>query len=381
MQFSQAKTCYASQHFNNMPTTREAENEQYTCDDCGDSISEDEQYTCDDCNRTLCNECVYVYDEATLCRRCDNDRENNNIYFNNRNITHSAGLIGKRSGSIIKSSRIFGVEIETLIPSKDSLKELINKMSLFFGIESDSSIEDENEDYHGGIEIQTPKMSKMIGQKEIENVCKLLKVNDFGINQTCGLHIHLDAKDFTENTKKIRTLILFYIIFEDVFLSFLPKSRRKNSYCKKIKTFYHLEEILNVNSISQLEKLWYREQNENTIKLKKNDKWDQTRYCGINLHALFSQNNLEIRYHSGTISSVKILYWIALHQTVMDAISSGKIVIRDLHISDDILEIQGKVENMFSLLNLSSEIKSYFWKRYKKFNMGNNNDDENTCAE
>ncbi len=53
------------------------------------------------------------------------------------------------------------------------------------------------------------------------------------INSDCGLHIHVDVSDFTEC--EVARVVAHWIRIEPVVFSIVPKSRKENIYCKRLR--------------------------------------------------------------------------------------------------------------------------------------------------
>lgn len=269
-------------------------------------------------------------------------------------------------GSILESDRIFSVEFETIYPSIKALNKILSQQPKALGACLDASIEG------NGAEFQTPKMKGKAGEDFIFTFTDNLKKAKFQAeHKTCGLHIHLDGKnEFTKGDtalNRLKVLFLFYLIFEDVIFSFLPKSRRRNRYCKSIKEGYHVSEIMNAPSIEELEKVWYRVGTTARVMNSKREHRNNTRYAGVNFHTLISEDHLEIRYHSGTINPVKIMEWVNLHTKIMDLIVSNVITFDTIDRSQDFLFLEEKTEAFLEFLSLSKGSRDYFLKRQKKF--------------
>lgn len=201
------------------------------------------------------------------------------------------------------------------------------------------------------------------------DLCKKLCDYDYNVDAKCGLHIHLDSKDYKDNSFAIKTLMQFYIVFEDVILAMLPKSRRTNNYCKALKTAFHLSEIQDTDGMDDLESLWYRQTDKNEIKQYKTYKHG-SRYYGVNFHSLFANGHIEIRFHSGTIDSQKILHWINLHSTIMDKIVNSDVQYSFFVGAITTLSLSEKINKFFSLLSLPEKQKDYLIARIQKFNVG-----------
>lgn len=163
-----------------------------------------------------------------------------------------------------------------------------------------------------------------------------------------------------EHTNRLINLLLFYLIFDDVFLSMLPCSRRDgNSYCMPLSTSFTRDEVVKCRTQDDFEKLWYKDNSTERVQYHKRDHYDNSRYHNVNFHSLFNRHGtVEIRSHGATINPNKILLWTALHQHILDAVSTG--VSRDtLESIPEGLDVEKLCYRMFDILNLPDHLRKY----------------------
>ena len=338
--------------------------EEHLCDSC---YERQDCFICDGCGETLTGDC---YGQDGYCQNCWGDRERDNGEDFNRGYDKSDRLVEE-------GKRAFSCEIECYYPDDDIdlLREAIENIDEGVGMSEDGSLDD------CGKEFQTPKLSGEKGEKVLKDLCRELNDRNFYVNRTCGLHIHLDAKDFQGDTEKIKRLMLFYLIVEPLLLSYLPFSRRKNRFCLPLSQFYHEQEIREANDITDIEKMWYREQSQERIENRKKYRYDNTRYAGVNMHSMLSNNHLEIRHHSGTIDYTKIINWIRLHVRVLDKISRNEIPLDEIINLKNILNLSQRQSKVFEMLDLEEDLQKYFIARNRKFGKEIEEDEKTLCAE
>lgn len=183
----------------------------------------------------------------------------------------------------------------------------------------------------------------------------------------------------SKHIRNLKALTAFYLTYDDVFLSMLPTTRRDNTFCKPIKSRYTLRDILGIQSQGDFDKMWFRHEGDprgtnggrdnKEYADRKLDPHDSSRYVGVNFHSLLSRNGtLEIRYHSGTLDSQKILYWVALHQRIMDLASSGGLDIKLIEKSHNKIRFEEKLKDFFSILKLPSNLQTYVEGRINTYN-------------
>lgn len=308
--------------------------------------------------KQYCVKCIHEY----IRNQDKPDISSREIYHQPYSHRKMADNCSDGVGSIVKSKRIFSAEIEVNAPSCGAANKVTRAMGRTLGVTHDGSIEGEY-----GVEYQTPKLQGKNGEAFIMNLSKTMLKNGFteaSTNISTGMHIHLDAEDYKGD--KVQSLMLFYLLFEDVVQSFLPRSRRNNEYCIPIRDRYNFSEISRISNKINFEKIWYRELTRREVDRCKTSR-HETRYMGINMHSLLADQHLEVRYHSGTINARKILEWVNLHCKIMDFVvknSLDKNTMRDIRTVTDIKE---KTEILFDLIDLHSSSREYLMNRQVKF--------------
>lgn len=203
----------------------------------------------------------------------------------------------------------FGVEIECYNVNRYTLIETLrnNGVSIqaeaynhrtpdgYFKIVSDASICGND-----AAEIVSPILKGKDGKKSLEKVCNALAVSGAKVNKSCGLHIHLDAKDMT--IEAWRNVIINYARLEHIIDGFMANSRRGNNncFCHSIALMPRLEAtILHCNSVDEIKRYF------------------STRYMKINVEAYSRHKTIEFRQHQGTIEFAKIEKWLSFVQKLL----------------------------------------------------------------
>jgi hypothetical protein len=119
---------------------------------------------------------------------------------------------------------------------------------------------------------------KGVSENRLEKLCHQIRDAGGLVNNSCGLHVHLDQRDVTRQGAYARAIRLTHSLS---FLKLMvPKSRTKNNtYCK-------------MNPAGEL---------------NPND-----RYYAINWCSWCEHKTIEIRLHSGTTSAEKIKNWVEI---------------------------------------------------------------------
>lgn len=260
--------------------------------------------------------------------------------------------------------RTYGTEIEFFIPRRHSINtvcEAINRAGVdcyveqynhderpWWKIVTDSSIRPKRG--YRGYEIVSRILKGTQGLEEIKKVCAVLNEYGADVNESTGLHVHHDARDFTSkcwtNIKKI------YMAHEKVIDEMMPWSRRANNNGRSRRT----GEFLHTNYCASV--------------LDDPGDWatDGDRYYKLNLTAFARHGTVEFRHHSGTVDAKKIIAWIHITQAMVERSHGSK--------------FRSNIKNhlcMFSALKLwgymhtgafkevADQVREYYIKRRRHF--------------
>lgn len=181
-------------------------------------------------------------------------------------------------------ARYVGVEIECLIP--DCGRDKLTKAFAAARLHKHVSIHDDGSVSGPGQSHEVVVMDREESIKEtVTKVCTVLASLKATTNRTCGLHVHLDMRNKTEEERK---LIYGKLVRAHTGLySMLPASRKANHYCRP-----------------------------NT---SPSDPNEEDRYYAVNWTALRKHGTIEVRSHSGTVDPVKINNWVELLIAARDA--------------------------------------------------------------
>ena len=175
----------------------------------------------------------------------------------------------------------------------------------------DSSIESQVKNADGRIrgvggEYKVEFVTPILKYDDIETlqeiVRKIRKAGAF-VNQSCGLHIHIGAKNFTPQT--VRNLVNAIASKEDILLHALKMHENRIRYCKKTNQRF-LNELneRKPETMAQLAAIWYDESESRAVREHRH--YDLTRYTICNLHALFTKGTIEFRCFNSTLHAGEI---------------------------------------------------------------------------
>ena len=196
-------------------------------------------------------------------------------------------------------NRNFGIEIEAYNCTRERLARELTAAGINVQVEgynhtdhtdhwklvTDSSLSGNNT-----FELVSPILHGDQGLEELEKVCWVLDLCNAKVNDTCGLHVHMDAAEFDLSTWK--NLILTYKRLEGVIDNFMPHSRRNNHYCKAL-TAITENSIKHARNIGELRAAFFH-----------------NRYHKVNLEAYARHRTVEFRQHGGSTNFTKMSAWI-----------------------------------------------------------------------
>ena len=242
------------------------------------------------------------------------------------------------------NNRTFGIEIECLKPRSYSNQSLRTKLrddyNIQFGgtegwkIVGDISVGSHISSHTGSTEIVSGILKGQAGLDEVKKMYDALEELDIRVNKTCGLHVHHDINEWKRAArrthvagslriavKKVRYLISLIARYEHVIYSVLPKSRLNGTYSNTINKTYHERFWTTGHSFNEAR---HGERNKSIRSFLKNtrghwQRFQRSRYCGLNFGAFWRQGTVEFRYGSGTVNATKAINWIVFTQLFVNA--------------------------------------------------------------
>lgn len=166
---------------------------------------------------------------------------------------------------------------------------------------------------------------------------ELLNKHRAKVNESCSLHVHVDARDLS--MWQLRSLVLGYAAHEEAFNMMFPIKRIYNpsmhhgGFSKPMakdfrcmlnslggaKTTADIKKALIKGLYGVIDSPAYADD----VCRKKGNKYEACRYYGMNLHAFMFQGTIEFRQHEGCLDE-GILLWPAFCATYVDHISTVK---------------------------------------------------------
>tara|TARA_R100000742_G_C4278276_1_gene100893 strand:+ start:1465 stop:3237 length:1773 start_codon:yes stop_codon:yes gene_type:complete len=313
-------------------------NGDYYCADCYDEVFSYCESCCEDYyrddmvwnHRIEDYECESCY-EHNQCEIPWDVMSNEYVVSRNSFINPEHDFYEKDTFNKITSKRSMGIEIETNYRNyedsrRDDVWESISREiansrhidkdndvreNLRLGrirVVSDGSVLRGKHEY-GNEVVMSPRRGDML-YKDATIVCDTLKeYHGAYVSRHCGLHLHVDIQDFDWLHLSVLSLMVKYI--EPHIYTWVPQSRLKGQWSKPISQGF--SDFKNISDREDFGNFWY----DNGCYT--NDKYNDKRYHGLNLHCHFQANQgLEIRYHGGTLNPEKILHWSIFWSNVVD---------------------------------------------------------------
>jgi len=171
---------------------------------------------------------------------------------------------------------------------------------------------------------------------------------------------------------RVKTLLYLFSVYNDIFMSMLPESRRTNVFCQGLTSSFAPNQIETIRTYTELENSWYKTNTAYESDQSKGTHYDNSRYYNVNLHPLFSNGtSIEIRSHSGTMRANKVLLWASFHQTLLDNIVSGTITIDKMRPATLLFNLNEKIDHFLRVVKPSASLQKYMLQRIAHFTNNN----------
>ncbi len=293
------------------------------CEYCGRRV----ESRCNDCNNGDCHcDCTSDSDDE----ESDPPPKRRHVKFFESELTFHASKAHERK--VNPSRRFIAVEIEVASTARESgIEAAVRKWR--GSIVSDGSLPS------SGFEINTAPAAGDKFTSQVGDICRALQASAASVNTDCGLHVHVDARDF--DYYMIRRLVNVYAEIEPALFAMASKSRQTSTYCipcgpkykemmarglspyklaksKIIQTVYSFD----TESMSTHPNVGERRYQAERLKELKHSKYYNARYNALNLHSWFHRGTIECRLFNGTVNEEKIACWGMLWATILDYVAS-----------------------------------------------------------
>ena len=158
------------------------------------------------------------------------------------------------------------------------------------------------------VELVTPKLTYPELPK-LQECMRRLKQIGAKVNDSCGIHVHVDAAN--HNRQSLKNLLSIMFSKEDILFKALNVNPdRVAAYCKKVREPM-LQKARQLSAeettdLTQLESIWY----EGNVESGKHYNW--TRYYALNLHSVFYRGTVEFRCFNSTLHAEQAAAYVNL---------------------------------------------------------------------
>ena len=158
------------------------------------------------------------------------------------------------------------------------------------------------------VELVTPKLTYEELPK-LQEVVRTLRRAGAKVNESCGLHCHVDAAN--HNRQSLKNLIGIMYSKEDMLFKALQVNEsRAAQYCQKVREPM-LQKARRLSSdetrdYTRLESIWY----EGSVDT--HDHYNWTRYYALNLHSVFYRGTVEFRMFNSTLHAGRVAAYVNL---------------------------------------------------------------------
>jgi len=240
------------------------------------------------------------------CEFISSNEDDNNYPFKD----NAAYMVNTDRLTLKDSFNIFGIELEAICRKSYTTKK--NEALKYFHITDDGSLEGDT-----GREFVTTPLPIDKGIDIIKNFIKDMG-KKLDVNRSCGFHVHLYVDKEHQTLDMMKKIMYAYYKLELLFFLSQPTSRRNNTYCRSLKEYNNLERLLKKKTLATFLRSYYKRYNIMTTRDIPHDKYFYKRYEWVNLHSIFYRNTIEIRLHSGTLNTNKIINWIMINKTLLE---------------------------------------------------------------
>src|ERR1019366_5963718 len=125
------------------------------------------------------------------------------------------------------------IEASSLIPTRLSIKWQLSKGNKFWHIKKDSTCGIKGKGSDNGWEIASYKGVTIDDIIHIGEVANDLMLAGLEVNNNCGLHVHVETKDYS--TREMGKLIGYWLKIEEILLESVPCRRSYSLYCQPLR--------------------------------------------------------------------------------------------------------------------------------------------------
>ena len=180
------------------------------------------------------------------------------------------------------------------------------------------------------VEMNSPKL-EYSEMSKLQEVVRTLRRAGAVVNDSCGMHVHVDASNHTPQSLK-NALSIMYSKEDILFKALQVNEGRVERWCQKVREPM-LEKIRKLpanTTMDRLKREWY-EGSDGSY-----EHYNWARYYALNLHSVFYRGTLEWRCFESTLHAGKVRANITLALAISaQAINQKRTVMRKTEISEN----------------------------------------------
>lgn len=154
------------------------------------------------------------------------------------------------------------------------------------------------------VELVTPKLTYAEIPK-LQTAVRILRDAHAKVNDSCGLHVHVDASKHDQQS--LKNLMAIMYSKEDLLFEALrvPESRVER-WCQPVREemLIHARRMPSTAPMERLQRIWY-EGSPNIY-----EHYNQTRYHALNLHSVFYRGTVELRCFNSTLHAGRVKSYV-----------------------------------------------------------------------
>lgn len=168
-------------------------------------------------------------------------------------------------------------------------------------LEQGERVEEPDSDY--AVELVSPVCQYQDIPVIQEAVRRLRRAGAF-VNESCGIHIHINAAPFS--AAKLRNLVHIMAAKEDmIYRALQVDQQRASNYCKKMdRSFLEALDRQRPETLEEFKRVWYGGAD------RSRRHYDPSRYHCLNLHSVFQKGTIEFRAFNSSLHAGKIKAYI-----------------------------------------------------------------------
>jgi hypothetical protein len=264
------------------------------------------------------------------------------------------------------------IEENSLVPVKSATyRATIN--NAYWDVKHDGSCGKKTDKFginEGGYEVNSYKAFTAKDLSHICHIAKKLKQSGLQVNRNCGLHVHVDASDFSP--EQMGVFMFYWLQIEDIIFQSIPDIRKRCKYCSK-NFFSRTNMFSSKQNILPID-VWEHYRPKTT---KLHDNMDRRlavnfiNYFRFLKLKYFHRPTVEFRFPEGTLISYHLKNWVKLFIHFVNKMSNESKVLPKFKIANlqetlEILGLNGD-DKSFALLSPSLyETKIWLLKRINR---------------